>query len=417
MFIRKKLSNGIRVVCEKLPEIRSVTLGIWVKAGSVFENSDNNGISHFIEHMMFKGTENRNYKQIAETMDNIGGQLNAFTAKECTCYYAKVIDEKQDTAINLLTDMLVNSVFNEKEIEKEKGVVIEEILMNEDDPEDVAHENLTINFFKNTEISKTILGPADNIKKLTRNDIFKYLSNYYTADRIVIVAVGNVNVEALIDSLEESVSQIPNISLKTIDIVPDYWSPQKSLTRINKDTEQINMCLGVRGFSYHDKRKYALSVISNIFGGSMSSRLFQKIREEKGAAYSVYSYPSVFTGAGMLSIYAGTSPQKANEVTEEIINEMLNFSITQTELDNTKEQMRGNFILSQESMSAKMNAIGKSMLLKDDFLTEDQVLSIISSITMDDIVEACEYVFDLNYFTSVYVGNTEKLVLDEKFLY
>ena len=412
MYINRVLTNGIRIVVEKLPEIKSVTLGIWVKAGSVCESTQNNGISHFIEHMMFKGTERRSYKQIAEEMDNIGGQLNAFTGKECTCYYAKVIDEKQQVAIDVLCDMLVNSKFDEKEIEKENGVVIEEIAMNEDDPEDVAHERLTVNFFKGTEISKTILGPADNIRSLTREDIISYLTRNYVAENIVVVAVGNVDVSSLSEELENRLGDIPQSKAGHHEIVPNGWSPSPSFTKISKDTEQVNLCMGIKGYPYHDKRKYSMSVISSILGGSMSSRLFQTIREEQGAAYSVYSYPSVFTGAGMLSVYAGTSPEKVETVTRGILKEIKQFSISSEELANTKEQMRGSFILSQESMSAKMNAIGKSMLLQNDFLSEEKILSIISEISMDDIAEAVQYMFDLSCLTVVYVGNVSGISFD-----
>ncbi len=404
MFIEKTLSNGVRVVIEKLSEIRSVTLGIWVKAGSVCEDASTNGISHYIEHMLFKGTEKRTYLDIASEIDNIGGQMNAFTGKEFTCFYAKVIDEKQRVATDVLTDMVCNSTFLEKELDKERGVVIEEINMSNDTPDDVAHDKISEEFFRGTELSKTILGPAENIRRFTKADIKAYMDRFYTAERTVVVAVGNVDVDMLIEDLEAQLSKLPHETVGEICTVPADWKPQPSFLHVEKDTEQMNICIAMQAYSYLDPRKFTISAISNILGGSMSSRLFQKIREEFGMAYSVFSYSSLYSGAGALTVYSGNSPENTECVTDAIIDILKDFRISADELENTKAQLKGNYILAQESMSAKMNSIGKNMLLRNTYLTETDVLTGLDSITMPQINDAIDAFFRVDNLSGVYVG-------------
>lgn len=401
MYMRNELSNGIRVIGWKLPGIRSVTVGIWVKAGSVVESSTQNGMSHFIEHMLFKGTEKRTYKQIAEEMDNIGAQLNAFTSKECTCYYAKVIDEKQAIATDILCDMFCNSVLSPEEIEKEKGVVLEEISMTSDTPDDVVHEKLAEAFYVDSPLAKTILGPSEVIESLTREKLMEYKNSHYSVDNVIVVAVGNYDESLLIDQLEKHLSNIPKgdttdyVSLERHTAVSGFQS-------VEKDIEQVHIAIGMRSYDFMDDRKYAMSIVNNILGGGMSSRLFQKIREEKGMAYSVYSYPSVYSGSGMLCVYAGTSPKNANTVVEMILEELRNFEpMTSTELVNIKEQMRGSFILGQESNSSKMNFIGKNLLLLGETFTEADVLNKIANVRMADVEEATHYMFSSPYSAAI----------------
>lgn len=408
MVIEKKLSNGITFYGEKISGLRSVTLGIWVKAGSIIETEKENGISHFIEHMLFKGTKRRTYRQIAEEMDNIGGQMNAFTSKECTCYYAKVMDEKLPVATDILTDMFCNSVFEEAEMGKEKGVVLEEIAMSNDNPEDVAHETLAIEYFQGNPLAKTILGPGENVKAFTKGDIQQYMGKYYGGDNVIVVAVGNFDEESLVAELEEKLAAVgPG---KRVAHKDSLWEPKPSFVTVPKDVEQIHMTMAMPAYHFTDKRKYALSVVANIFGGSMSSRLFQRIREEMGMAYSIYSYPSVYTTEGMLCIYAGMSSENAENVTESVLEEMRRMTremITQEELYNTKEQLRGNFILGQESTSAKMSAIGKNVLLGGGVKTEEEVLQELADVTLADVEEAIHTAFDERRMTGVYVGNVK----------
>ena len=404
MYIEKRLQNGVRFIGEKLEGLRSVTIGIWVKAGSVVEKPEQNGMSHFIEHMLFKGTERRSYEDIAREMDNIGGQTNAFTSKECTCYYAKVIDERQSVATDILTDMFLHSSFQEQEIEKEKGVVLEEISMSNDSPEDVAHEKLSELYFAGHPLAQTILGPPENIRNLTRESLLAYRDTCYGADNVIVAAVGNFSESRLVAELEE---QLSGIIPGGKELPKTPWQPKAGFLAVEKDIEQVHVAMGLPGYDFLDRRKYALSVVANILGGSMSSRLFQNIRERLGMAYSIYCYPAIYSSHGMLAIYAGTSPDNAQRVTQEILGEMRKMKrekITHEELENTKEQLRGHFILGQESTSSKMNSLGKNMLLGEKLLTESQILENLAQVTMEDVEECIEHTFDENLLTGVYVG-------------
>ncbi|MBQ9941525.1 MAG: insulinase family protein [Christensenellaceae bacterium] len=407
MVKERQLTNGVRVLMEKLPGMRSVTVGIWARAGSVMESPAQNGISHFIEHMLFKGTKRRNYKQIAEEIDNIGGQMNAFTSKEMTCYYAKVIDERLDVAVDVLCDMYCHSVFDEKELKKEKGVVLEEIAMSGDNPEDVAHEKISETFFAGNCLGQTILGPAENIRRFTRDDIRAYMNERYFAENTVVAVVGNYDEEALLAMLEEKLECLPKKGGPAYVAKDELWAPKKSFCLVEKDIEQAHVGLAFPSLTFDHKDKYALSVLSNVLGGSMSSRLFQKIREEMGMAYSVYCYSSLYRNNGMLAIYAGTSAENAPKANDAILAEVRRMKsdlLTKDELENTKEQLRGNYILGQESSSAKMNAIGRSAMLGCKPKEEAEVLSLLSAVTMDDIARVAETVFDEEKMSGIFVG-------------
>lgn len=403
MIIDKKI-GGIRLVADKTSDVRSATLGVWIKAGSVFEQDENNGISHFIEHMLFKGTDKRNYKQIAEEIDNIGGQMNAFTSKECTCYYAKVIDERQDVAADVLFDMISNSTFPDEEMKKEKDVVLEEIAMSNDTPDDVSSELVSMSYFAGSPLEKTILGPEERVKGFSREDIQKYMERRYSEDKIVVAASGNVDVELLSDMIESRL----NVSKSTsTDDEGDYTFENKSFACIKKDIEQVHISLGLPAYNYTDDRKFALSVVNNVFGGAMSSRLFQRIREELGMAYSVYSYPLVYMHGAMTTIYAASNVKNAPKATQEILKEierMRRFGITETELKNSKEQLRGNFILSREGSAARMNSLGKNALLTGKLVDEREVLDKLAAVTMSDVDEVIAHVMDVQKLTTTFVG-------------
>lgn len=406
MFIEKRLKNGIRFYGEKMEGMRSVSMGIWVKAGSVTENDRQNGMSHFIEHMLFKGTEKRTYKQIAEEFDNIGGQSNAFTAKECTCYYAKVIDDKQDVAVDILCDMFCNSVFDDEEMAKEKGVVLEEISMSIDNHEDLVHEKLSEAFFRGTALSKTILGPAENVSGFTRKSLLEYKAEKYTADNIVFIAVGSFDENRLIDDLEKKLGA-PADGAPAKEVVPAGWHSVPAFVAVDRDIEQFHIALATPAFGFCDDEKYALTIVSNIFGGTMSSRLFQRIREEMGMAYSVYSYSSSYEETGVFSVYAGTSRDKGSKVLSEIIKEMERMrkdGITAEELENAKNQLRGSYILGQESSSSRMNSIGKHVLLGDGPVTEEQVLGEIDAVSMEMINKVIVKIFDTEKMSGSVVG-------------
>ncbi len=395
MFIREHLTNGIRIVAEEIKYVNSVSIGIWVRSGSRYENTQNNGISHFIEHMLFKGTKNRSAKEIASSIDKIGGQLNAFTAKECTCFYAKVLDSHFDIALDVLSDMVKNSVFDENEIAKEKKVVLEEISMYEDSPEDLVHDIYTQTVLANHSLGMPILGSRESLNSIEREDIIDYFNNNFYSNNIVISLVGSFNKEDAFEKITNvfNTYEIKNIT-KEAKAAPEFIS--NSIHR-KKNTEQVHLCMGYKGLELGNKYNYPLLVMNNIFGGSMSSRLFQKIREERGLAYSVFSYPSSYIDSGLFTIYAGMKPSELKSVLGIIlneINELKENSISEEELYDSKEQLKGSYILGLESTSGRMISIGKSELLLDKIYSPEEILSLIDAVTMEDIRYAIDFIFN-----------------------
>jgi len=409
MYQKYKLSNGIRVVVEKIPYMKSVSLGIWIGAGSVHEDLNNNGISHFIEHMLFKGTQTRTAKEIAEEIDNIGGQLNAFTSKEYTCYYAKVLDTHIHTAVDVLTDMLFHSTFSSVEIEKEKSVVLEEINMYEDSPEDNVHDLLSSTIFHKHPLGLPILGNWDTINRFDRELLTGYLNQNYTVDKIVISVVGNFDEKELIALLEEKFHHFANRSSEETETDLPVFSAGSSVKY--KDIEQAHLCIGLEGASLTSNYLYPLLIINNVFGGSMSSRLFQKIREDKGLAYSVYSYLSSYKTLGLLTIYVAVNPAHMIEVLRLIhkeIKDLLKTGFTKDELEKSKEQLKGSYILGLESTSSRMVAIGKSELLTNHIEKPKEVLQKIDQVTMEDIDKTIHKIFDLQKASIAAVGKIDE---------
>lgn len=400
------LKNGVRVVLENIPYVRSVSLGIWVGAGSRNESVHNNGISHFIEHMFFKGTSKRNAKQIAESIDNIGGQINAFTGKECTCYYTKTLDTHLDVSIDILGDMFFNSKFDSIDIETERKVIFEEIGMYEDTPEDIVHDLLSETVWKGTSLGHPILGNQHCLNSVDRNTIKKYIKENYRPQNTVISVAGNYCEKELIELIENRFGEWQDIA--------DNMLEYKDVNFINdikikeKDTEQAHICLGFQGIEQGKDSMYTLLAINNLFGGSMSSSLFQKIREEKGLAYSIYSYPSSYKKAGLFTIYAGMNPEKLEEVLYLIMDEvklLKKDGISQEQLEKSKEQLKGNYILGLESTGSRMNSIGKSELLLGKIFTPEEVLNKIDDISMDSVTEIIEKVFNFNKIGFSAIGN------------
>lgn len=409
MFQKHTLNNGVRLVMEKIPYVKSVSLGFWIGAGSVNETAENNGITHFVEHMLFKGTGNRNAKQIAESIDSIGGQLNAFTSKECTCFYAKVLDEHLPIAVDVLTDMIFHSTFQSVEIEKEKSVILEEINMYEDSPEDIAHDLLSKTVFRTHELGLPVLGTEDTVTSFNREMLLAYVEQYYTVDNMVISIAGNFDEKELIDILEEKYKDFknkknPQISLKTPLFTRD--------TAVRyKDIEQIHVCLGLEGLPLTNQDLYPLMVMNNIFGGSMSSRLFQNIREDKGLAYSVFSYPSSYREIGLLTIYAGVGINQFEEVIRligEEIRILKKSGLTKDELHKSKEQLKGSYILGLESTSSRMTAIGKSELLINRIYTPKEILEKIDKVTLADVSKVIEKIFVQDKTSLTLVGKVDE---------
>jgi len=405
MYKRYTLNNGIRIVYVKIPHFRSVTMGLWFKAGSIYEHTSESGLSHFIEHMLFKGTEHRTARHIAQTMDAVGGQINAFTAKECTCFYYKVMDEHLDVGLDLLGDMILNSVFDPLEIEKERGVILEEIFMYEDSPEDLVHDLLADAIFGSHPLSQSILGVPEGIVKYERNQIVSFYNSYYHPGNMVISAVGNFDETELINRVEDIFGRWNSTATNSRIITPPQF--QSDVLYRHKDIEQIHFCLGCKGIEMGREENYPLLLLNTILGGGMSSRLFQSIREDRGLAYSVYSYPSSYSCAGLLTIYAGMKPAQATEVLDLIIKEINRISmygITEAELELGKEQLKGNYILGIESIGSIMNANGRSELLLGRVTTPEEVLDKINRISMNQVMDVIRNTLGSGILSAALVG-------------
>lgn len=416
MVTENTLSNGTRVVYAFLPSYRSVAAGVWLKTGSTTERPEQNGISHFIEHMLFKGTQKRSARDIAAQIDAVGGQINAFTAKECTCYYVKVTDAHLDVGLDILSDMLMNSKFDPEEINKEKGVITEEIGMSLDNPEDYVHELISQTYYKGHPLAQPILGTVDTVNAFEREGMLSYLQEHYGADDAVIAVAGNFDEARIMDRLEQYFSGMDfkqdNTPAAPVEKVGAGAAPggKGSITVAQREIEQVHICLGLPGFSMEDPMRYPMLVLNNLFGGSMSSRLFQSIREERGLAYSVFSYPSTYSDTGMMGVYAGTSPRQYEQVIELILGEMktlLKDRITREEFEQGREQLKGNYILGMEGTSSIMSAIGKNKTLLGKVVSEEEVIQKIDAVTMDGVIEAMERTFDFNRISAALVGKVE----------
>ncbi|MCD5410407.1 MAG: insulinase family protein [Clostridiales bacterium] len=409
LYKRFNLKNGIRVVTEHIPYVNSISIGVWIEVGSKNENKISNGASHFIEHMLFKGTDSRDAKNIANTIDNIGGHINAFTSKECTCYHVKVLDSHYKLAIDLLSDILLNSKFEEIEIEKERSVIMEELSMYEDSPEDLSQDMLSQTLYSNHPLGMSIIGTRNSLSALDRKSLLSYMKDYYVPENIVISVAGNFEEDRLIEEIERKFGAMKP-SKKNGQKIDEVTYNFKQVSKI-KDIEQTHYCLGFKGVSLLDKKEhYPLLVVNNLLGGSMSSRLFQKIREENGLTYSIYSYPSIYKNGGSLNIYAGTNSSQLSKVRDLIfaeLKELVNNGITTNELNKTKEQLKGNYILGLESTSSRMSSIGKSELLLNKIYSPKEIIKNIDNIDMNSIDEIITKVIDLDNFASVVVSNVE----------
>ncbi|MBP6491743.1 MAG: insulinase family protein [Clostridia bacterium] len=407
MIINKKLNCGVRIVMEEIPYVQSVSVGIWVKAGSVDETAKNSGISHFIEHMLFKGTENRSAKRIAEDVDRIGGQINAFTGKEATCYYLKTLATNVDKAADILIDMFINSKFDEEEMEKEKRVVCEEIKMIEDSPEDDAHDIIGELIFKGNPLAKSIIGTPKSLEGINRTAIKKYISDEYTRDNIVISICGCFNQEHVCELFDSKLTELNSNKAEKVFEETDYKPNYKMKV---KDIEQSHICLGLKGLPLDDERYYSLALLNNIMGGSMSSRLFQNIREEKGLAYSVYSMSSSFSNTGYFNIYAGVSHDKIKDAVIGIQDELKLLKtdgVTADELQTAKEQLKGSYIFSLENVNGRMFSIGKNMLLLNKIYTPEEIMAHIDTVTMEDIKNISEMITDIHQYSGVLIGRNK----------
>lgn len=395
MFKVSKLKNGIRVVSEYIDYVRSASMGVWIGAGSAMETPDNNGVSHYIEHMLFKGTKTRSARQIAEFMDSVGGQLNAVTSKEYTCFYAKTLTQHLSMAVEILSDMLTNSTFTEENIETERRVIAEEISMGEDTPEDFVHDCLSEILWGGNPLGFPIGGSQQSLSKIGRGTMKDYMDTFYRSENIVISVVGNFDEDSLFEMLEQSFGGIEAgfsspYRQEKIDV-------KRNIKIVTKDIEQCQLCMGLQGFARDDERRHSLYVANAVFGGNMSSRLFQKVREEMGLAYSIYSYPNTYQKNGSVVICAGLNNQKLTDALSAIGGEielLKREKISKNEVAVAKEQMKASVIMGLESMSARMSSYGKTVLYNQPLETLEDTIRVIDSITHDTVAEAIDAVFN-----------------------
>ena len=400
------LKNGLRVVTEKISESNSISVGVMIKNGSRNESLELNGISHFIEHMFFKGTKKRKSKDIVEDIENVGGQINAFTSKEATCYYVKNLYTHLDLSLEILSDMILNSVFSVEEIEREKGVVIEEINMGEDSPEDVLDDLNSKACYGDNPLSYPILGTIEKVKSITRDDILNFIKEKYTPENTVISVCGKFDDKELKELIEKYFSNWNSDS----NYVPTYENCEiQTGTRYkDKDIEQLHVILGLKGLPQGDEHGYALTLLSNVFGGGASSILFQEVREKLGLCFSIYCYPQPFQNAGSLSIYAGLGKnygEKALEVILKEINKFAKEGITDDKLNINKEKLKASYILGLESTSSRMFSNGKSVLFKNKITTQEDVIKRVDKISQEDIRFVLDNCFKNGVLNTSFVGN------------
>ncbi len=408
MYQEHILENNLTVVYEKIPFVRSVSFGLWIGAGSRYETQGLNGISHFIEHMMFKGTKSRTAREIAMAIDNVGGQINAFTGKECTCFYTKTLDEDLEIAVSVIADMLFNSRFDNAHIETEKKVIAEEIGMYEDYPEEMVHDMLTEEVWSGNSLGYPILGSYQTIAGITREQIMNYINSFYVPENSVISVAGNIDEEKLIDMIRRYFGGWESHDYCSVHAYKPWFN--RSIRVKRKETEQVHMCIGFRGVKHGEESMYSLLTLNNILGGGMSSRLFQRVREELGLAYSIYSYPTSYRDVGMFTIYAASSPQQYGEVIRHIQSEIETISresLSEADVEKAKNQLKGSFILGLDSTNSRMNSLGKSQLMTGRIRTPDEVLESIKKVTLDSITEIIQYVFKPEQMGISAIGDIE----------
>jgi predicted Zn-dependent peptidase len=410
MFAKTVLDNGIRVVSHEMPDNRSVSLGIWVENGSRHESAEENGISHFIEHLLFKGTGRRSAAQIAEEMDAVGGIINAFTSKENTCYYAKVLDENLPLAIDLLTDIFLHSSFDAGEIERERSVILQEISQSEDTPDDYVHDLFNLDFFQNQPIGRPICGRQETVTGFSRDDIVKFFKARYRPEKVIVSAAGNIRHGAIVEAMAARLGSIGQVSLKSAteigaDILPTTAS---GVYPHPKPLEQVHLCLGMTGIRQTHPKRYVGYVLNTLLGGGMSSRLFQEIREKRGKAYSVYSFSSSYKDVGYVGVYAGTSLESTEEVVELITQELKKLAageMTSAELERTQGQLVGSTMLGLESTDSWMSHIARNEIYFGNSITTEEICQRIRAVSRDDVVELADDLFRSDGRTLTLLGD------------
>jgi predicted Zn-dependent peptidase len=411
-----RLPNGVRVLTEELPDLPSVTVGIWVENGSRYETDAQAGISHFLEHLFFKGTDRRTAAQIAEEIDAVGGVLNAFTGKEYTCYYAKVLPEHVDLALDLLSDIFTHSRFAADEIERERTVVIQEISQVEDTPDDYVHELFNLAFWPNHPLSRPIAGSAATVGGFTREDFLRFLELRYRPNRVLVAAAGNLRHDALVDVVTRHLGALGGSASK-IDGGPP--TPRAGVSVHEKRLEQVHLCFGAPGISQTDADRYPAHLMNIALGGGMSSRLFQEIRERRGKAYTVYSFLSSYIDVGYVGMYVGTSAEWVREVVDIIrseIERVAEHGLTAEELVRVKNQMKGNMLLGLETSDSRMSRIAKNEMYFGTDVSIEEVARAIDAVGNDDVVRAARRLFRPGTLALTVLGDLKGERLDDEVL-
>ena len=392
---RTVLPSGLRIVTEEERSVRSAAFGIWVNVGSRDESLSTAGASHFLEHLLFKGTKTRTSLEISSSIEAVGGETNAFTSKEYTCFYARVIDKDLPLAVNVISDLITSSVVKPADVDAERKVVLEEIAMRDDDPSDLIHDLFLEKYYGDTPLGRPILGTVESINEMSRSTVFNYYRKRYRPQDLVVAVAGNIKHKEVVHLVEDALGKDNFLDQPQADYEIRSSGPVKvpgrgQVTLLDRKTEQAHIVYGVEGVARNDKRRFALSILATALGGGMSSRLFQEIREKRGLAYSTYAYSQQFAGSGVLSFYVGCKPDRAIEATkiiQDILHDVAEKGLTQEEILRAKGAVSGSLVLSQEDTGSRMTRIGKSELVYGEIMSFDQILQEIADVTPDQIKE------------------------------
>jgi predicted Zn-dependent peptidase len=414
---REVLPNGLTILTEQMDHIRSVSMGIWLNAGSRNEDPEVNGISHFVEHMVFKGTTHRSAEDIAREVDSIGGNMDAFTGKETVCFNVKVLDEHLPIAVDVLSDMVLHPVFDANEIVRERGVIVEEIKMDEDNPDSLVHEIFTQNFYKNHPLGRPILGTKETVRKFDQAAILKYYQSKFVPENLVISAAGHVEHDIFVDLLRKEFKALPEGADGALDTPPKINS--RITLRNKKSLEQVQICIGVPSYRINHERRFVAYVLNTLLGGGMSSRLFQNVREKQGLVYSIFSELNPYKDTGCLAIYAGTSRESAPKVVQSVLHEFREIKageLPEEEVKRAKDQLKGNLMLSLESSTARMSNLARQEMYHDRFMGMDEVIEKVQEVSLEDVVQAANEMFQQEAIAVTVLGNLNGLKLTREML-
>ncbi|MRR55303.1 MAG: insulinase family protein [Deltaproteobacteria bacterium] len=409
MITKSVLHNGIRVISETMPHSHSVSIGIWITNGSRNDQIDINGASHFIEHLLFKGTPTRNALDIAREIDSVGGVLNAFTCREYVCYYAKVLDEALPKAVELLADIFLNSLFDQADIEKERKVVFQEIWMLKDNPDSYIHDLFCQNLWKSHPLGMSIIGTEETVGRISRETLLDFRNKRFCAEDIIIAVAGNVVHDDLMVLLEKLFSDVTPGAYAKNESTPAY---KKQINLNNKDLEQVHLCLGTKALPQNSPKRYVGYIINTILGGGISSRLFQEVREKRGLAYSVYSYILSHSDAGTFVVYAGTKKEQLFEVIEvilQLMKKMKSEPVTSAEMLFSIDHLKGNLLLSLESTDNRMTKLAKNEIYFDRQISIPEIVAGLERVTTNDIIDLCNELFQDRFLTLELMGKLDDL--------